>query len=145
MNAITIDFTNSVATYTSPTKTVTVKVNNSDHKSKLIERAMQNAKVAGLVFKITGQLPNHYTLYNSEMDTGIKFNDACPVHQTPVRRTYTFGRYQDAEVVTYSGCACAVSVKMCDMFSNAVYHTSYGSAESRASYLKQSASAYYRM
>jgi len=34
----------------------------------------------------------------------------CPDHDTPARKTYYFGAYQDAEVTTFTGCQCAVSV-----------------------------------
>ncbi len=141
---ITLNFSNSVATYTSPSQTVSVKVNSSDHKDKMIDKAKANAIKAGLEFAITGELPNHYILYNAQMDTGIEY-ETCPVHKNIVRKVYTFGRYEDAEVVTYQGCDCAVCVKHEDMDSDATYHTSYSSASSRASYIKQSFNVYYRM
>jgi len=34
----------------------------------------------------------------------------CPDHDTPARKTYYFGAYQDAEVTTFTGCQCAVSI-----------------------------------
>ena len=144
MNAITLNFTNQVATYTSPSKTVKVKVNSPEHKTNMIVKAKANAKAQGLVFKITGQLPNHYVIFDADTDTGIEY-ETCPVHNTPVRKVYSFGRYEDAEVVTYQGCQCAVCVKRNDMFSDATYHTSYDNASARASYIKQSFNVYYRM
>lgn len=36
----------------------------------------------------------------------------CPVHDTPVRKVYTFGRYRDAEVAVFKGCRCAVAQQM---------------------------------
>jgi hypothetical protein len=139
MSTITLDFTNNTATYTSPTKTVEVKVNNANHKDKMIERAKANAEKAGMFFKITGQLPNHYLL------TDDIASDACPVHDTPVRRIYDFGYHGDAEVITYSGCSCAVCIKHEDLLSDATYHTNYQDAASRAEYIKQSFNVHYRM
>lgn len=38
--------------------------------------------------------------------------DACPKHQTPMRKIYTFGSCMthETEVAVFSGCKCAVSV-----------------------------------
>jgi hypothetical protein len=55
--------------------------------------------------------------------------DPCPVHNTPIRKIYTFGRYADAEVVTFSGCSCAVCINAASLLLGEIggeytYHTS---------------------
>ena len=39
--------------------------------------------------------------------------DTCPVHDTPHKKTYTFGSTMSAEtdVCTFRGCRCAVAIK----------------------------------
>jgi len=44
------------------------------------------------------------------LDPNWTSRHGCPDHDTPARKTYYFGAYQDAEVTTFTGCQCAVSV-----------------------------------
>lgn len=65
------------------------------------------------------------------------FNDECPEHKTPLNREYTFGYGRgDAIVSTFSGCKCAVCVRIDGFKNKPQYFTSYnlaaGAAKMRA-------------
>lgn len=75
--------------------------------------------------------------------TVVDFQDDCPVHSTPIRKEYEFGR-QDATVTTFTGCKCAVCTTR-DFISPAVsfYYTSYDKASGKATMTKNAYSAMY--
>jgi hypothetical protein len=63
--------------------------------------------------------------------------DPCPVHDTPIRKIYNFGKYNDAEVATFAGCRCAVCTNQASLVAGRLghevtYHRSWGGAEGRA-------------
>lgn len=66
----------------------------------------------------------------------------CPKHANGVKKTYTFGKYGDAEVVTFKGCGCAVCINVASLLlgvplgTEYTYHTSYGNASGRATLIK---------
>jgi hypothetical protein len=72
--------------------------------------------------------------------------DPCPVHATPIRKIYTFGRYADAEVATFRGCSCAICVNAASLLlgesgGEYTYHTSYDAAAGRATLIKMQEAA----
>ena len=70
----------------------------------------------------------------------------CPVHGGDVKKRYTFGVYEDAEVFTFKGCKCAVCVNTASLQcgvalgGEVTYHESYSGAQGRASLIKASES-----
>ena len=70
----------------------------------------------------------------------------CPQHGAALRKTYTFGRYGDAEVHTYRcGCAVAERLDPVGVLSPAItYHASYGSAAGVAKLHVMQAAVKYR-
>lgn len=80
------------------------------------------------------------TLQDGDAVEYYEITDECPVHGGTVKREYTFGRYQDATVYTYTNCSCAGCLHA-DPYKlgedSATYHTSWRSAQSKAQYAKQ--------
>jgi hypothetical protein len=62
------------------------------------------------------------TTDTNTLDTDWVCEQACPDHATPARKTYYFGAYQDAEVTTFTGCRCAVSVNAASLLAGALGH-----------------------
>lgn len=68
--------------------------------------------------------------------------DNCPVHDTEIRRIYTFGKYGDATVATFRGCGCAVCTNEASLQCGVAlghevtYHTNYADAAGRATLIK---------
>lgn len=61
------------------------------------------------------------------------FNDKCPEHKTELKREYTFGYgVGDATVFTFTGCGCAVCLKMDGFKNKPQYFTSYNLAAGTA-------------
>lgn len=74
----------------------------------------------------------------------VDFQDECPVHSTPIRKEYEFGCYQDATVITFSGCKCAVcTTRNYINPSVCTYYTNYESASGKATMTKKVHSAMY--
>ena len=70
------------------------------------------------------------------------FNDQCPVHKTGLNREYNFGYGTgDAAVYTFTGCGCAVCVKMDGFKNKPQYFTSYTLAAGAARMSKAIAKA----
>ncbi len=34
--------------------------------------------------------------------------DECPKHETPAKKIYSFGQYQDVELTVFAGCKCSI-------------------------------------
>ena len=62
------------------------------------------------------------TTDTNTLDTDWVCEQACPNHATPARKTYYFGAYQDAEVTTFTGCRCAVSVNAASLLKRETAH-----------------------
>ena len=58
--------------------------------------------------------------------------DFCPVHNTEAKKTYTFGKCQDAEVTVFNGCKCAVCFTFNGFNDPGTYHESYKQASGAA-------------
>lgn len=65
-------------------------------------------------------------------------SNGCPLHQSKIKKVYTFGRYGDAEVYTFKGCKCAVCINEASLLCGPALgheitcHNSYSGAEGRA-------------
>jgi len=72
----------------------------------------------------------------------VDYAQHCPVHNTPAKKEYEFGRpYAEAFVTTYKGCECACCTQMASL--RKLYFTSYQGAESHARYTVQRIRARY--
>jgi hypothetical protein len=66
----------------------------------------------------------------------------CPVHKNEVKKIYRFGQYEDANVVVFRGCKCAVCINVASLSAGVplgheyTYHTSYACAAGRATLIK---------
>ena len=67
----------------------------------------------------------------------------CPAHPASrTRKIYTFGKFGDAEVVTFSGCKCAVCINAASLQCGPAlgheytYHSNYSNAAGRAKLIK---------
>ncbi len=69
-------------------------------------------------------------------------NNGCPVHGGRVKKMYRFGQYEDASVVVFCGCGCAVCINEASLQigpatgTEYTYHARYGSAAGRATLIK---------
>ena len=63
----------------------------------------------------------------------FKFYETCPVHGSPIRHEYEFGKWQDATVTTFKGCRCAVGTdrERC-WYKGSAYFESYSEASGYA-------------
>jgi len=74
--------------------------------------------------------------------TGYDEHNGCPVHGGRIRKIYRFGQYEDAEVVTFTDCGCAVCINMASLLCGPArgdeytYHKRYGEAAGRAHLIK---------
>lgn len=82
------------------------------------------------------------TMQNHEFISDWNDESTCPEHGTKVRKVYTFGRFEDAEVYTFTGCRCAVCINTASLQCGVAtgteftYHKSYGEASGRATLIK---------
>ena len=75
--------------------------------------------------------------------------DACPAHNTPHRRIYTFGSTMsgETEVCTFKGCQCAISIKhdpVGTYDASVMYHDNFSDASGRGKLHAMECAAKYR-
>jgi len=61
----------------------------------------------------------------------IEYDDRCPVHDKPIKKSYDFGRFT-AQVDVFFGCNCAVCLDVHSIGGDAQYYSSYEGAAGRA-------------
>jgi hypothetical protein len=113
-----------------------------------IEAAREAWRAVAKLAKNMGGYPVELTTYGqvvtemTYLDQECDIEMGCPVHGSPVKKRYTFGMYEDAEVFTFKGCKCAVCVNTASLQCGVAlgheltYHGSYDSAHGRATLIK---------
>ena len=83
-------------------------------------------------------MKNHETIDGREWSEEM----GCPVHGSPVKKVYTFGKFEDASVTVFRGCKCAVCHNLASLQCGVplgheiTYHIDYASAAGRATLIK---------
>src|SRR4051812_35078595 len=89
------------------------------------------------------------TIELKEHDTLTEWSEecGCPRHGGGVKKVYRFGQYEDADVVVFHGCKCAVCINVASLSAGVplgheyTYHKCYQSAAGRATLIKMQESA----
>ena len=69
-------------------------------------------------------------------------SNGCPEHGTKMKKRYVFGQWQDAEVIVFHGCQCAMCINSASFQCGVptgfeiTHHPSYAEASGRATLIK---------